>query len=207
MLDPTITEFTNFVSVKDNGELGPDPTPENNVDKDTDRVLFYGTDAFNDFLDDPHRDLHRLSHVQRVSDTILSGTADPGTTLYLEIRDQTGQVIGWRSVVADAGGNYFALFQDVAMDEGVHRSSAQQTFAAQNHSDSAGHNLRRYYEPAPAASSYFSETLSIESVFRNRAGQVLHSMQTADERPLRLTDLDRLSAYESRVASPLPSGQ
>lgn len=204
--DPTIMEFTNFVGVKDDGQLGPDPTPENNFDSDTDKVLFYGQDAFNDYLE-KGRELPRYKQLEPLSDTVLSGTADPGTTLFLEIRDSSGASLGWRSVVADTAGNYIAVFQDVSMDDGPHRSSARQTFAAHNSSDSAGYNLRRYYEPATQAASYFSEDLTVPSAFRNLASNVLHSMQAADEQPLRLSDLDTLSPYQSLISSPLTGGR
>lgn len=209
VVDPTIMEFTNLVKVMDDGTLGPDPTPENNMDTDTDRVLFYGTDAFNNFLDEPDRFNARrfLDPLPAASETFLTGIADPGTTLFLEVHDGSGQVIGWRTVVADSGGNYIANFQDVNVDQGVHSTRAHQTMAGFNRNDYAGFNLRRYYEPAGNAASYFSLAPSQSGAFRDAPSQVLFSMQESDERPLQLTNGLTLAAYQSRISSVLPAAK
>lgn len=206
-VDPTIMEFTNFVGVRDDGSLGPDPTPGNNFDSDTDKVTFYGKDSFNDFLEDPREPLRRLVFPERITETYLTGIADPGTTLYLEIRDGTGQLIGWKTTVADAGGNYAANLAGIRIDSSPHNTQAWQTPAGYSRDIDSGYNLRRYYEPTPPAATYFSGMQSLSSVFAGRSSQVLHSMQSADERPIQLTDLGSSSRYESRVASILPASR
>ncbi|MCO8124320.1 isopeptide-forming domain-containing fimbrial protein [Stieleria sp. TO1_6] len=201
-LDLNTKEFTNEVDVTYDPRLGPDPTPENNHDTDTDQLIVYSYDSFNTFLGED-RELPRLVTPELPVETIMSGTANPGTTLYLEIRDGSGDLIGWRTTVTDVGGNYVANFQGVAIDESDHSSRAHETFAGYNRNDNAGYNLRRYYEPVPRAATFFSVSRFNDDGFRGRSGQVLHSMQAADEQPLQLTDLGELSAYRSRVSSSL----
>lgn len=207
--DPTIMDFTNFVNVRDDGTLGPDPTPENNFDSDTDLVTFYGKDAFNDFLGPFHDILD--DPIRRTPDLriepFISGIATPGSTLHLEFRDPSGGLVGWKSVVTDSGGNYFANMQGVEFEREVRDSRVWSTSAQYGLNESMDGNLRRYYEPARQMATYFRPMLSPGSAYLGSPSNSLSSMLEADARPLQLADPSILAGYELRLSSFLPAGK
>ncbi len=82
----------------------------------------YSFTAFEDFRIENERlvswtreELHRPLLPPLTLDPLYSGTAEPGATLHLTIFNPLGQVIGSKSVVVDAGGNWVARFPSATL--------------------------------------------------------------------------------------------
>jgi len=106
---------------------------------------------------------------ERAFQPFYSGTAEPGSTLSVDLYDSYGDLLGSQSTVVDAAGNWIASFYDVAMTDRPHSLVLRQTYAGYTPFADAGYNLRRYFSPALLGGAYASEYLTVENVLGKRA--------------------------------------
>ena len=197
-------ETCNTVMVQDDGNNGPDPTPENNQSEDTTELQLFAFDSFSDFSGE-RRDLELYDDNDEVLgfydrrgdelerrlqpipiDTVYTGIVDPGTTLYGKIYDQQGRLVGEQIVVADTAGNWLMQFPTVVLYEHPHEMRIEQTLAVQNSTFDAGFNLRRFFHPAVHSQLYMNEPLSVGAAFRHTPANVLQAMHEANNNPLQI---------------------
>ena len=108
-------------------------------------------------------------------------------------------MLGDRQVVADAGGNWMVTFPNMIIYEQPHRMEIIVTPAISNVSHETGFNLRRYFHPAIHAGLVMTESLSVASVFRNRASNIVEAQHSANTHPLGFQWFSH--AYELNAAS------
>jgi hypothetical protein len=132
-------------------------------------------------------------------DPVFSGLTEPGSTLVARIYDADGRLLGDRQVVADSAGNWLVSFPNIIIYEYPHRMEIIVTPAINNLAHENGFNLRRYFHPAIHAGLVMTEPLSIASVFRNRAYNIVEAQHLANTRPLGFQWYSH--AYELNAAS------
>jgi hypothetical protein len=131
----------------------------------------------------------------RLFQPFYSGTAQPGSTLAVDVLGPGGEVLGSTSTIVDAGGNWAASFYDLGMTGGPHTVSIRQSYAGYTPLTGAGYNLRRYFSPAILGGAYASERLTIENVIGNRAADVsMAALYSASAHPIMMDPT--LYAYE-----------
>jgi len=134
-----------------------------------------------------------------------SGTAQPGSTLAVDVLGAGGEVLGSTSTIVDAGGNWAASFYDLGMTGEPHTVSIRQSYAGYTPLTGAGYNLRRYFSPAILGGAYASEHLTVENVLGNRAAEVsMAALYSASAHPITLGST--ISAYEMLPMSASPQG-
>jgi hypothetical protein len=134
-----------------------------------------------------------------------SGTAQPGSTLAVDVLGLGGEVLGSTSTIVDAGGNWAASFYDLGMTGEPHTVSIRQSYAGYTPLTGAGYNLRRYFSPAILGGAYASEHLTVENVLGNRAADVsMAALYSASANPITLGAT--LYAYEMLPMSACPQG-
>ena len=134
-----------------------------------------------------------------------SGTAQPGSTLAVDVLGLGGEVLGSTSTIVDAGGNWTASFYDLAMTGEPHTVSLRQSYAGYTPLTGAGYNLRRYFSPAILGGAYASEHLTVENVLGNRAADVsMAALYSASANPITLGSM--LYAYEMLPMPASPQG-
>jgi hypothetical protein len=134
-----------------------------------------------------------------------SGTAQPGSTLAVDVLGTGGEVLGSTSTIVDAGGNWTASFYDLGMTGEPHTVSIRQSYAGYTPLTGAGYNLRRYFSPAILGGAYASEHLTVENVLGNRAADVsMAALYSASANPITLGPT--LYAYEMLPMSASPQG-
>jgi hypothetical protein len=134
-----------------------------------------------------------------------SGTAQPGSTLAVDVLGLGGEVLGSTSTIVDAGGNWAASFYDLGMTGEPHTVSIRQSYAGYTPLTGAGYNLRRYFSPAILGGAYASEHLTVENVLGNRAADVsMAAIYSASANPIMLDPT--LYAYEMLPMSASPQG-
>jgi len=134
-----------------------------------------------------------------------SGTAQPGSTLAVDVLGLGGEVLGSTSTIVDAGGNWAASFYDLGMTGEPHTVSLRQSYAGYTPLTGAGYNLRRYFSPAILGGAYASEHLTVENVLGNRAADVsMAALYSASANPITLGPT--LYAYEMLPMSASPQG-
>jgi len=134
-----------------------------------------------------------------------SGTAQPGSTLAVDVLGLGGEVLGSTSTIVDAGGNWAASFYDLGMTGEPHTVSIRQSYAGYTPLTGAGYNLRRYFSPAILGGAYASEHLTVENVLGNRAADVsMAALYSASANPITLGPT--LYAYEMLPMSASPQG-
>ena len=134
-----------------------------------------------------------------------SGTAQPGSTLAVDVLGLGGEVLGSTSTIVDAGGNWTASFYDLAMTGEPHTVSLRQSYAGYTPLTGAGYNLRRYFSPAILGGAYASEHLTVENVLGNRAADVsMAALYSASANPIMLDPT--LYAYEMLPMPACPQG-
>jgi len=134
-----------------------------------------------------------------------SGTAQPGSTLAVDVLGLGGEVLGSTSTIVDAGGNWTASFYDLGMTGEPHTVSIRQSYAGYTPLTGAGYNLRRYFSPAILGGAYASEHLTVENVLGNRAADVsMAAIYSASANPIMLDPT--LYAYEMLPMSASPQG-
>lgn len=99
---------------------------------------------------------------------MVSGLAQPGTTIRLTVYDASGEVIGMETVVADTGGNWLASFNGEKITAIPAFVVMDQTAATQNSGFDTGYDLRTYFSPASSTGTYYLEDLTVENVFGKR---------------------------------------
>ena len=197
--------ITLVATVIDDGLNGTDPTPLNNAGSDLDRVQVYAYDSFHDWKG--MRVAWLMPQTQTVGrplaplpvDPVFSGATEPGSTLVARIYDADGRLLGDRQVVADSAGNWLVSFPNIIIYEYPHRIEIIVTPAINNLAHEYGFNLRRYFHPAIHAGLVMTEPLSIASVFRNRAYNIVEAQHSADTHPLGFQWYSH--AYELNAAS------
>lgn len=187
-----LIEFTSIIF--DDGANGPDLILSNNTDVDGRELLQYAFDSTNDFMqrtgfdDDIEWYAYRedpLRHTKPLPvDPIYSGLAEPGTTLVLRIYDDTGNVVGTRTVIADQGGNWIATFPGAVIWEHPHAMTAEAIGVIHTLGEDGQYNTRRYFQPALHPSMFFSPRPTVQSVMQDAPSQVLSSIHQANLRPL-----------------------
>ena len=105
----------------------------------------------------------------------FSGTAQPGSTLAVDILGAGGEVLGSTSTIVDAGGNWTASFYDTEMTGQPSTLSIRQLRAGYTPLLDSGYNLRRYFSPAVLGGAYASEVLTVDNVMGKRATTVAMS--------------------------------
>jgi hypothetical protein len=192
-------------TVRDNGLNGSDPSLTNNADRDLDSFQVYAYDSFHDwkemrfgFLTPQQQTVGRPLAPLPV-DPIFSGLTEPGSTLIARIYGADGRLLGDRQVVADSAGNWLISFPNIIIYEYPHRMEIIVTPAISNLSHENGFNLRRYFHPAIHAGLALTEPLSVASVFRNRAYNIIESQHAANIHPLGFQWFSH--AYELNAAS------
>jgi hypothetical protein len=134
-----------------------------------------------------------------------SGTAQPGSTLAVDVLGLGGEVLGSTSTIVDAGGNWAASFYDLGMTGEPHTVSIRQSYAGYTPLTGAGYNLRRYFSPAILGGAYASEHLTVENVLGKRAADVsMAAIYSASANPIMLDPT--LYAYEMLPMSACPQG-
>ena len=134
-----------------------------------------------------------------------SGTAQPGSTLAVDVLGLGGEVLGSTSTIVDAGGNWAASFYDLGMTGEPHTVSIRQSYAGYTPLTGAGYNLRRYFSPAVLGGAYASEHLTVENVLGKRAADVsMAAIYSASANPIMLDPT--LYAYEMLPMSACPQG-
>ena len=123
----------------------------------------------------------------RVLQPMYSGTAQPGSTLSVDLYNARGELIGSRDTVVDAGGNWAASLYDVAMADQPHSVVLRQSYTGYTPLAQAGFNLRPYYSPAFQGGTYVSEALTVENVVGKRSLAGFHDMFAAAAHPLSLS--------------------
>lgn len=113
-----------------------------------------------------------------------TGTAQPGSSLTVDILGSGGELLGSTSTIADAGGNWTASFYDLRMTGQPHTVSIRQSYTGYTPLTGAGYNLRRYFSPAILGGAYASEQLTVENVLGNRSAAVsMAALYSASARP------------------------
>ncbi|TVP94071.1 MAG: DUF11 domain-containing protein, partial [Planctomycetaceae bacterium] len=200
------TIFTNLVTVTDDGTNSIDGQPQVATDSDDTELFFFVFDFFNNLsrptewtpFDEPRFELPDLP-----VDPIFSGCADPGTTLEAVIYDERGIVIGRRTVVADAGGNWLMTFPSTIISKPPHRMDVVQTSPSSDQNQDAAFNVRRHFHPTIHGTLFFSKADTVNSVLRNRPSVVLDSMSEVAARPV-TTDWS-LQGQDFRMSSVSPA--
>jgi len=134
---------------------------------------------------------------------IYTGSAEPGTTLRLDLYDALGNRIGTQTVMADTGGNWLAGFSGTLMYDEPHHVNIHQTLSSYNAAEGSGYNLRTYFSPAPESKPFFYSEITEKSVFANTASAALDAMHGFNHNPLML-DWNRFYGYEFLVSSANP---
>lgn len=210
---PGTEEIFNTVFIEDDGNNGPDPTPENNMDTDGTTVVVFGFDSFTDSSGqrlalNEGVNVHPADNNQvgrRLPplpiDTMFSGIVNPGTTLVGKIYDDEGRLIGEQTVVAGAAGNWLMQFPTTVIHETPYAMRLEQTAAIQNSSTDTGFSMRRYFHPAVHPQLFMTERLSISQIYTNQPSNLVHHMHTAFTDPLGFDLNLNTHAHELAVSS------
>jgi uncharacterized repeat protein (TIGR01451 family) len=134
---------------------------------------------------------------------MYSGTAQPGSTLSVNLYNAQGELIGSRDAVADAGGNWMVSFYDTNVRAEPHSVSLRQSFPGYSPLADAGYNLRAYYSPAFQGGTFVSEALTVQNVVGKRSLNGFRAMFAAAAHPVSLGW--RPSGYELLPLSSVPS--
>lgn len=123
----------------------------------------------------------------RVFQPLFTGTAEPGSTLLVEVYDRYGNLVGSESTLVDAGGNWSTNFFNTYVTIDPYTIILRQTYAGHSPLYDAGYNLRMYFQPAIMGGSFASEHLTVENVLGNRAAsRSLNALYAAGVYPLLL---------------------
>lgn len=107
---------------------------------------------------------------------IYTGHAEPGTTLYINLTDAQGNLVGSQLVMADTGGNWLANFSGTLLYDMPHNIEIQQDLSLYNASSAGGFNLRTYFIPAFSSSPFTTPELTIDSIFATQSFAILESL-------------------------------
>ncbi|MDF1825945.1 MAG: isopeptide-forming domain-containing fimbrial protein [Verrucomicrobiales bacterium] len=208
----------NTVTIKDDGRSGPDPTPENNKDIDeTDTEWKFRYDLTQDFRTSNGNLSLRDRHSGQ-SDRILrrepviyatymaSGLAQAGSTITLEVFDETGRLIADTSVVTDAGGNWLASFPMADVDKQPARIEMRQTWASYNPAGERSYNFRTYFGPAFSTGTYYTEDLTVHSVMEKRIPSEVIDLYESSKMILAMDWNGQLYEFAARGALKSSSG-
>lgn len=133
-----------------------------------------------------------------------SGTAQPGSTLSIDILGAGGEVLGSTSTMADASGNWTANFYNTYLrTDQPHIVSIRQLHTGYTPLEGSGFNLRRYFSPALLGGAYASEVLTVDNVLGARSASVLlAALHSASVHPITLGLAPY--QYELLADSPVP---
>ena len=118
---------------------------------------------------------------------IYSGTAQPGSTMTVDLYNAQGELIGSRATVVDAGGNWMTSFYDTNVRAEPHTVSLRQSHTGYTPLDSAGYNTRGYYGPAFQGGTFVSEALTVQDVVGRRSMNGFRDMYAAAANPISLS--------------------
>lgn len=107
---------------------------------------------------------------------MYTGHAEPGTTLYINLTDAQGNLVGSQLVMADTGGNWLANFSGTLLYDMPHNIDIQQDLSLYNASSAGGFNLRTYFMPAISMSPFTMSQLTLESIFATRPFAILETL-------------------------------
>ncbi|MDH3717439.1 MAG: cadherin-like domain-containing protein, partial [Planctomycetota bacterium] len=159
------------------------------VEIDMQPVFGFAYDAFRNhantqsFMTDNPQEIDRVVRLVAV-DPMFSGVTEPGATIAAKIYDQRGNVIGERTTMADAAGNWMMTFSNSRVGEAPHRMEAQQISSIQGQADNGLFNLRRYYHPTTNPSLFFTTSVSPYGALQKTAHATLSTLHAASNRPL-----------------------
>ena len=149
--------------------------------------------------------LEKLPVRSTVYQPLYSGTAEPGSTLQVDVYDRRGDLIGSETTVTDAGGNWMTNFFNTFMQDEPHSIVVRQTYAGYNALADAGYNLRTYYTPAIQGGTFISEHLTVENVLGKRsAATAVDALYAASMYPITLGW--HVYPFEFLAQSATPSG-
>jgi hypothetical protein len=138
--------------------------------------------------------------IERTFQPLFSGTAEPGATLEVNLYDSQGDLIGTRSVLVDAGGNWVANFPDTNVGTGAHTLTIRQAYTGYDPFGNAGYGLRTYFAPAIMGGTYVSEPLTVANVVGKRAiGGAIDRLYAESLYPIQL-------GWPAQLSSLLPLG-
>ena len=187
--------LSNVVTIRDDHRYGPDRTPDDNSDTDTNTVppipvpftpppFFFAFDTFHNFSNEGRApgvlptlgpiDIYRLPMLPLMP--IYSGESDPGATLVLELYNANGERIGSQTVVVDAGGNWLATFPSTVARDYPNSVSITQLSAPYSVGAGGGYNLRTYYSPALNAGQFMFSAVHTSDLFGTDSAPLLSGL-------------------------------
>jgi len=135
---------------------------------------------------------------------LYSGSADPGSTLTIEIFSAGGAEVGTETVVADAGGNWVAGFPTTTLRDYPQTVTISSQAPVNGDADASGFNLRTYFSPAVNSSHFFRQQLDIGSIFAELPSTMVRDEYQAALHPINFNVTGH--GYEFLSAQPTPAG-
>lgn len=135
---------------------------------------------------------------------VYTGMAEPGTTLFLTLYDNSGNPIGYQTVMADTAGNWLASFPATRMLELPHHMDIEQTVSSYNSSSPGLFNTRTYFNPNFTSLVFSRSTLNVDTIFAYLPSTIMASMHASTHTPIDLHWND-FNGYEFAAPSINPS--
>ena len=216
---PSIGQLVNTATASFDEDLsGKDPTPDNNSATATLTLLSpvqFTYDSFTNFAtwrpfgrDDADPFAYNYDNMpyrlpMLTVTPMYSGTADPGSTLVVEIYNALGVKVGTQNVLVDAGGNWMTSFPSTILYDYPQTVIITEQPAAVQDPTQSGFNLRTYFSPAINSSHFFNQQPDVNKVMSQMPGQVLENLYEGAKTPIRLSG--EKYRYEFITAQGTPS--
>ena len=127
---------------------------------------------------------------------MATGITEHGSNVTMHIYNESGAIIGFNTVLADAAGNWVITFPNLVLDEIPHRVEVFVTPASYNDSTEGEYNTRVYYTPALDSRFFYSNPLDTNDVFNEKASNVIENLHQGNLNPLGEYDEDWNHPYE-----------
>ncbi|GJL80448.1 MAG: hypothetical protein DHS20C01_00820 [marine bacterium B5-7] len=125
---------------------------------------------------------HRLPDLP--VDFIITGIAEHGSNITVNVYDENGVMVGTSSSLSDAAGNWLINFPSMVLDSSPHHVEVRIDPASYNKSTIGEFNTRAYYTPVLDAMHFASKSPSVGDAFRESAHNIVNSQHQGNLHPL-----------------------
>lgn len=115
---------------------------------------------------------------------MATGITEHGSNVTMMVYNESGAIIGYKTVMADTAGNWLMTFPQLILDEAPHHVEVHITPASYNDSTSGEFNTRVYYTPAIESRHFHSKSLTFNQVMAEKADNILDSQHKGYNNPL-----------------------
>ncbi|MGH1428667.1 MAG: isopeptide-forming domain-containing fimbrial protein [Arenicella sp.] len=127
---------------------------------------------------------------------MATGITEHGSNVTMLVYSESGAVIGYKSVLADAAGNWVMTFPNLILNEAPHHVEVHVTPVSYNDSTQGEYNTRVYYTPALDSRHFHSKTIDFGDVLSEQAETIMESQHQGNMSPLGEYDDDWNHPYE-----------